>query len=156
MKKRRLNHRLVKINRNYTVEEVADLFGIHKNTVRNWIKHGLVLCDDKRPILFLGRNLQAFLHTKRIKNKQKCKPGELYCMKCRAPKKPAGDMVEYKQINETIGNLIATCTDCGKIMNRRVNPSKLEQIREHLDIPLPQAQLHINDSSEPTVNSDLE
>ena len=34
MRKRHPNHRLVKIHRSYTVEEIAELFAIHKNTVR--------------------------------------------------------------------------------------------------------------------------
>ena len=38
---RRLNPRRVKIHRCYTVEEVAKLFGAHKNTVRGWLKAGL-------------------------------------------------------------------------------------------------------------------
>ena len=61
MKKRHPNHRLVKIHRNYTVEEIADLFGIHKNTVRGWVKVGLAISDDKRPMLILGHDLVAFL-----------------------------------------------------------------------------------------------
>jgi hypothetical protein len=32
------NPRLAKIHRNYTVEEVANVFGVHRNTVRQWIK----------------------------------------------------------------------------------------------------------------------
>ena len=88
MKRRHPNHRLVKIHRSYTVEEIAILFSIHKNTVRQWIKGGLVTIDDKRPMLILGHVLVDFLKARRTKNKQKCKPGELYCVRCRSPKKP--------------------------------------------------------------------
>ena len=31
------NPRLAKIHRNYTVEDVSSLFGIHRNTVREWV-----------------------------------------------------------------------------------------------------------------------
>lgn len=76
MKRRRHhNHRLVKIHRSYTAEEIARLFGIHKNTVRHWVKEGLATIDDKRPILILGYVLAAFLQARRTKNKQTCKPG---------------------------------------------------------------------------------
>ena len=86
MKRRHPNYRLVKIHRNYTVEEIAKLFDIHKNTVRQWIKEGLETINDKRPMLILGPVLMAFLQARRLKNKQTCKPGELYCVRCRAPR----------------------------------------------------------------------
>jgi transposase len=38
---KRPNPNLAKIHRNYTVEEVANLFSVHKNTVRLWVKDGL-------------------------------------------------------------------------------------------------------------------
>ena len=155
MRKRHPNHRLVKIHRNYTVEEIADLFGIHKNTVRNWVKAGLTTSDDKRPMLILGHDLAAFLRARRVKNKQTCKPGEIYCVGCRAPKFPAADMAEYSPVTEKFGNLIAICPDCNSIMNRRVSIAKLEQVRGEMDITFPQAMRHIVESTKPTVNSDL-
>ena len=96
MRKGRPNYRLVKIHRNYTVEDVARLFGKHKNTVRAWVKAGLPTCDSKRPTLILGRELAAYLLERRTKNKQPCQPDEIYCVRCRAPKRPAGDMAEYQ------------------------------------------------------------
>ena len=83
MRKRHPNPRLAKIHRNYTVEEVASLFGIHRNTVREWVKRGLPTSDGRRPMLILGRDLVAFLSARRAKNKRTCPPGELYCVRCR-------------------------------------------------------------------------
>ena len=139
MAKRHPNYRRVKIHRNYTVEETASLFGIHKNTVREWVKTGLPTSDDKRPMLILGQDLSAFLQARRIKNKQTCQPGEIYCVRCRAPKFPAGDMAEYLPITEKFGNLTAICPDCNSMMNRRVSMAKLEQVRGKMDITFPQA-----------------
>lgn len=155
MKKRLHNPNLAKIHRNYTVEEVASLFDVFKGTVRAWIKAGLPTLNDKRPMLILGSDLVAFHRARRIKNKQKCKSGEIYCVRCRAPKIPAGDMADYQIITDKIGNMEAICPDCDKIMNRRVNISKLEQVREKINITLPQALQHIIDSNQPSVNSDL-
>ena len=86
MGKRHPNHRRVKTHRSYTVEEVAGLFDIHKNTVRNWLKNGLATIDHNRPTLILGNDLAEYLKIRRTKNKQACKPEELYCSRCRRPR----------------------------------------------------------------------
>ena len=139
MRKRHPNHRLVKIHRNYTVEDIANLFGIHKNTVRNWVKTGLATSDDKRPMLILGHDLTAFLQARRVKNKQTCKPGELYCVRCRIPKFPAGGMVDCTPVTEKIGHLKAICPDCDSIMNQRVSLARIEEVCENIDITFPKA-----------------
>lgn len=147
MGKRHPNPRLVKIHRNYTVEDITLLLGVHKNTVREWIKRGLSIIDDRRPMLILGCDLFAFLQAKRVKNKQPCKPGEMYCFRCRSPKIPAGKMVDYQPVTESLGNLFGICPDCETGMNRRVNLAKLEQIRGQMDITFPQGVRGLIDSS---------
>jgi len=137
------------------VEETADRLGVHKNTVREWIKRGLPIIDDRRPMLILGRDLFAFLQAKRVKNKQPCKPGEMYCLRCRVPKIPAGNMVEYEPKTEALGNLFAICPDCETGMNRRVSLAKLEQVRGEMDITFPQGLQRLVDSSQSSVNSDF-
>jgi hypothetical protein len=155
MRKRHPNHCRVKIHRNYSIEEVAGLFGTHKNTVRRWVKGGLPICDGRRPTLILGRDLAAFLQARRASKKQPCRPGELYCVRCRAPKAPAGDMAEYLPVTEKLGNLTAICPDCECMMNRRVSMAKLGVVQGKMSITFPQALLRVSESNQPTVNSDL-
>ena len=155
MGKRNLNHRLVKIHRSYTVEEIARLFGNHKNTVRHWIKEGLATTDDKRPMLVHGQDLKAFLKARRERNKRTCKPGELYCVRCRSPKLAAGSMAEYSPVTEKCGNLTAICPDCDSIMNRRVSLARIGEFHGKVDISFPEALRHLIESPKPTANSDL-
>lgn len=155
MKKRHPNYRLVKIHRSYTVEEIAKLFSSHKNTVRRWIKDGLTCIDDKRPMLVLGQVLVEFLQTRRAKNRRICKQGELYCVRCRSPKSPAGDMAEYFPVTQKFGNLTAICPDCDAIMNRLVSLAKIDEFRGKMDISFSEAQRHLIESTKPSVNSDL-
>ena len=107
-------------------------------------------------MLILGTDLAAFLRARRLKNRQTCSPGESYCVRCRAPRAPAGNMAEYQPRTETLGTLIGICSRCDCLMYRRVNPSKLEQIRGPLDITLPQALSRIDESTVPSVNSDFQ
>ena len=86
MAKRLQNPRLAKKNRSYKVDEIADLYGTHKNTVLNWIKQGLPTFDNKRPLMILGIELNAFHAKRKVQNKHPCMPNEIYCMKCKIPK----------------------------------------------------------------------
>lgn len=155
MRKRRPNYRLVKIHRSYTVEDAARLFEIHKNTVRQWIKAGLPTSDRKRPALILGQELAAFLQARRTKNKRPCKPGEIYCVRCRAPKRPAGEMAEYQPATAILGDLIGICPDCDGIMHRRTSRVKLLAIRAILNISFSEAGRQVSVSDSPIVNSDF-
>jgi hypothetical protein len=155
MGKRYPNHRRVKIHRSYSVEEIARLLGAHKHTVRAWVKAGLPTCDNRRPTLICGPDLISFLQARLTKNKRPLKPGEIYCVRCRAPKVPWAEMADYQPVTEKLGNLTAICPDCESIMNRRVSLANLEQVRGKLDITFPQALQRISESNEPTVNSDL-
>ena len=155
MGKRLPNHRLVKIHRNYTVEDIANLLDVHKNTIRRWVKDGLSTLDEKRPMLILGQELASFLEARRKKNKQPCRLGEIYCVRCRKPKFPAGGIAEYEPVTEKVGNLIAICPDCDCIMNRRVILAKIGQFVSKIDISFPKGLEHIIESNKSTVNSDL-
>jgi excisionase family DNA binding protein len=155
MHKRRPNYRLVKIHRNYTVEEVARLFGAHKNTVRQWIKSGLKSLDRRRPLLVHGSDLSAFLRDRKQAKKRPCQPGEFYCLRCRVPRPPAGEMAEYIPITGTIGNLEGICPECDTMIYRRASLAKLTQIRGKLDITFREAPGQVSEREEPSLNSDI-
>jgi len=155
MSTRHLNPRLVKIHRSYTVEEISSLFSIHKNTVRTWIKQGLETCAGIRPALIQGGVLKEFLALRRASKKRPCQPGEMYCFKCRAPRRPALSMASYQPKTGSLGNLVAICPECESIMNRRTSLAKIPQIQAFLEITFPQALQHIVDSDSPIVNSDF-
>jgi excisionase family DNA binding protein len=155
MGKRLPNPRLAKIHRSYTVDEVASLYGVHRGTVRQWIKAGLPTCDTRRPLLILGSALAAFLTTKRTRNKRPCAPGEFYCLRCRTPRVPALCMADYRPLTATGGNLVGLCPVCECLIYRRVSLAKLGPIQAFLDITLPHARDHIDDSRKPCLNSDF-
>src|SRR5580700_3012894 len=101
---RRYNTQRIKIHRTYSISEAAKLLDAHKNTVGRWIGDGLPLVERKRPFLIHGADLRAYL-TERQPRKQPLRPGEMYCLRCRAPKRPAGDMADLVPRSVTTGDL---------------------------------------------------
>ncbi len=141
------NYRLAKIHRNYTVEEAAALYGVHKNTVRGWLRCGLSTIDQRRPALILGLDLAEFLRMRRQNAKRPCRPSEIYCMRCREPRTPALGMVEYESIGLSRGRLIALCPCCGSLIYRSVNPARLPSALASMTVTVPAGRRHISEST---------
>jgi hypothetical protein len=132
-----------KIHRSYTVEEAALLYCVHKRTVRNWIIKGLAVCDDKRPLLILGADLKQFIKQQRQVNKRSCKPSELYCFKCREPRLPDQNTIEFVQETSTKGRVISACSVCNSMMNKYFKLENLTSIQRDLAVILPLQLKHI-------------
>jgi hypothetical protein len=155
MGSRRPNPRLAKIHRNYSVDDVSRLFNIHKNTVRNWLRQGLEPIDDQRPTLILGQELRRFLADRRSRSRQTCGPGRIYCLPCRGPKVPAGQIADCIRTGDTTGTLQGICPDCNRMIFRRINPQRLNAVRGDLEIMITQARPRIEETSNPSVNCDF-
>ena len=149
------NPNRVKVHRNYTFEEVANLYGIHKNTVSCWVKNGLNCLDERRPYLILGGELKLFLQDRSKARKHKCGINELFCVRCKKPTKPALNFVEYVPISESKGRIVGICTECESVTNKFVGLGWLKVNLDTLDVSLPKALEHIRDTDRATLNSDF-
>lgn len=54
----------------YDPGDIVKLFGIHRNTVRHWLKDGLIPIDDRRPVLVHGTALKTFLTERQRSRRQ--------------------------------------------------------------------------------------
>ena len=151
---KRINPRLAKKHRSYTIRELADLLGVHKNTVRQWIKNGLSMVEGTRPVLILGCEFQAWFGKQRKDAKRPCQPGQMYCFKCREPKRPALGMVEYAATNTATGNLKALCETCETIMHQRIRLANIATRMPGMDIQITQAPSRIVARAHPSPNCD--
>lgn len=149
------NPNLIKIHRSYTYEELAGVFGIHKNTVASWVKNGLPCLQEQRPFLILGSDAKAFLHAQRANRKHKCKPNEFYCVRCKVPVKVAENFVEYIPLSPTKGCLTGFCSRCESVVNKFIGYSSLATYSPIFEITKPTALEHIKDTDNPLLNSDL-
>jgi hypothetical protein len=153
MSRTRINPRLAKVNYCYTVEEIARLLSVHKNTVRTWLKTGLPSIGPQRPILVLGKELRGFLEKRKRRFKAPCAPGTMYCLKCKAPRPPALEMVEYQRLTDASGNLTALCAQCGTTMYRRCGFTAVHLVMPGLQVALVEGARRISQSSIPSSNS---
>tara|TARA_R110000868_G_scaffold202806_3_gene450643 strand:+ start:8853 stop:9377 length:525 start_codon:yes stop_codon:yes gene_type:complete len=150
----RLNPQRVKIHFSFTVNEIAELLGVHKNTVRSWLKNGLEAIDLQHPILVKGATLRTFLEVRRRSRKQKSPPGTLYCLKCRQPNPPALGMVDFIVLTPTSGNLMALCQTCGTVVHRRVRTNQISAVMPGIHIQFSQDHPHIRESGRLSLNCD--
>ncbi len=148
------NPNLVKIHRNYSIEEAARVYGVHKNTVSHWLRAGLPYLNERKPYLILGADLKQFLKDRRIKNKQHCDPDQMFCLRCKSPQKPAEGFVEYLPTSSTKGRLSGICSTCDGIINKYASLASLERYSAIFDVSVSAAQKHINNSAKPFLNSD--
>ena len=130
----RYNYRLAKINRSYTVSEIAFLYQIHPQTVKNWIKQGLNVAVRTKPMLILGTDLREFLQKKATRNKKTCQPGQIYCVACKEPKQPCNDFALLVSLNQKVGDLIGECPTCNHEIHRKVSLSKVTSWKGNLSI----------------------
>ena len=151
---KRINPRLAKLHRSFTVFELAELLGVHRNTVRQWIKEGLPVLDGAKPILILGSEFQAWWAKRTNARNRPCQPGQLYCFKCREPKAPAFGMVDYTAKNAVTGNLKAMCETCGTMMHRRTRRADIAARMPGLDVQIMQAPSSIDAQTHPSSNCD--
>jgi len=111
---RRADWRRIKGKYSYTTEEAARALNVHRNTVRNWVRSGALLAmTGWRPHPTLGPLLVEFLKRRRLAQNRKCGLGELYCLKCRAPRKPLADLIEHRPMTS------GRTTDCGYLLDLR-------------------------------------
>ena len=149
------DHRRIKRHRNYTVDEAARTVGVAKGTVRLWIKKGLPVLADQRPMLILGEDLADFL-VARTRPKRRCALHECLCFSCREPRSPAFDEVEYHSLSATSGNLRALCSVCATVMHKRLSASRLDALKQILDVKIVEGQRPLSEIDDPCVNDHLD
>lgn len=151
---RRINPRRAKLHRSYDVGELADRLSAHKNTVRNWIKEGLPVVDGARPTLILGSEFQLWWAKRMNARKRPCKPGQMFCLKCREAKAPALGMVEYAAKNAATGTLKAMCDTCGTMMHRNIRETDIAARMPGQTVQIRQGPSSIDARAHPSPNCD--
>jgi hypothetical protein len=153
---RRANPNRVKQHRSYSVDELARCCDVHKNTVRNWQRDGLMPIDTARPILFHGTTVRDFLSRRNSSRKRPCPPGTLYCFRCRCPRPPALGMVDFVAKKPGSGNLRALCESCEAIMHRRVREADIANVMPSCTVQFAEGRASLSGQADPSLDCDSE
>ena len=132
----RINPRRIRLHLPYTVDQLAQTLGVHKNTVRQWIKQGLPVADGLRPVILAGADVRTFLCERRVSRKRPTGPGRFYCFRCREAVRPDGDMADLVPRNERLGVLQGLCPRCGALMHRAVAMARWRAAAGDLDVKI--------------------
>jgi len=150
---KRYNLRAVKKNHPYTVEEAADALGVHEQTVRAWFPKGLRVLKSKTPYLILGDDLQSFLGKMKAQRKRPLGLNQLYCLKCRSPKTPYGNLADFIAQASGRGRLQGLCPACDSLCQRFVGRDEIAVIAPDLDIAIPACMNSLNEQAKPAVKT---
>lgn len=143
----------LKAHRVYTVWEVSDTLGCHKQTVIRWIKlNGLTADTSQKPWLIDGRDLKAFLGARVSEARCKLALHHCYCLGCKEPREPDGRIADYVQKTPESGRLTGLCPDCGALMHKVVRRTDLEGIRAKIEVTVQQASPRLVSRAAPPSN----
>jgi hypothetical protein len=142
--------------RTYNVREAAKATGATPGTVRNWQKNGLEAVIGVYPAIFRGIDIIDFLLRRKRARKQPCGPGRLFCFRCKAPKRPAFNEVEFWPDGPKLGKLRGLCPDCTTAMNRRVSLAKMRAAAGDLTVSMRRADSRLSETTKPNCNDHSE
>lgn len=125
MSKHNYHLRKIKLNWEYTVEDISELFSVTTKTVYRWTTLGLKPIEgSQRPYLFHGEDLKEFIKNMLSKRRHPLGEDEFFCMKCRCPRKskPGFQTTILTEIrmgtNKLSGRKTGVCEICGTKMFR--------------------------------------
>jgi hypothetical protein len=156
MANRKHSVRYLKRRRTYNVREAAKATGATPGTIRNWQKNGLEPLAGVYPAIFRGIDIITFLGRRQRERRQPCGPGRLFCFRCKAPKRPAFDEVEFWPDGPNLGKLRGLCSECASTMNRRTSLAKLSSAAGGLTVSIRRADSRLGETPMPHCNDHFE
>lgn len=131
---KRVNPRNIKIHQAYEIDQAACALGVSIPTIRGWIRKGLPAMRAQKPFLIIGADLREYIENTRKNAKVPLEANQLYCLRCRKPRTPLGNMLDYVPINSERGRLVGLCSVCEGTLNRFASRSSLPDLAKIFDV----------------------
>lgn len=153
-KRRKYDVRRIRATWPYSVQEIAELLGVHKNAVLRWLDNGLSADQSRKPFLIRGDELIRFLKERQNGRRRKCRPEEFFCFRCRVPREACLGIADIVIESPTRLRLKALCAVCETAVNKVQSVRELPKIRERFHVQQ-LAREHLLGCAVPNVNCDL-
>ena len=125
--KRTYDPRKVKRHRSYTVQTLANIYGIKPNTVRQWIKkHDFPVIEGSYPALMHWEEIRKWMTTWQAARRWTCKPNQMSCLKCQGPTEVRDGSFWVELSNGIKITLHGDCVECGKTLNSFSTRARLD------------------------------
>lgn len=122
----------IKSNCPYYVSDIVEMLGVSSRTVYYWMQEGLPPVDNQKPYIFHGTDLREFLAKRQRKRKRKCKEDEMFCCKCRQPRRVIDNKTSLILTKSMNPMLTGNCEVCNTQINRAVSRKVLEETKKSL------------------------
>jgi hypothetical protein len=131
---KRADPRRIHADLSYTVPELARTLGVSVGTVRNWLKQGLRALTTQRPTLILGADAKEFLAVRKAQTKRPLAPDELFCLSCKAPRKPFAGLVQLDHAPGKPARITGFCEACETVCSRVVGAAHIPRLTAIFDL----------------------
>lgn len=131
---KRVSTRRVKKHRLYSYDEAGRVLGVSPHTVRLWRPGGLQVMTASIPHYILGAELIRYVEFKKVQRLAKMTLDQMYCLKCKVPRKPLWLMVDYVPINDKRGRFTGLCEACEGGLQRFVAKRDLDTFGQIYEI----------------------
>ena len=126
--------------RSYNTTELAEVLGVHPQTVRTWRADGLKpIYEQAHHSLYLGQAVREYYYAREKVRKVTLRPGEGYCFRCKAGRRMVDEalvdtgrkMGKEKKSMQWVGE----CVECGGKMRKfACKPTKVSADGEGINI----------------------
>lgn len=130
----KLNLQRIRPTKIYSLQEIAETLDRKIGTVRYWVYLGMPVTVQQRPKLVLGADIKKWHQDRQKAKKRRCLPNEMFCFRCRAPRKPMPESTRIVEKNEKTVSITSICDCCGQHMCRIGSASRILEIRNEFGV----------------------
>ena len=130
--KKRPDGRAIRVTKTYTVAELAAATNKTEGTIYDWASRGLPTIDSRKPLMFHGSDVKAWLDKRWGDRGCKLALGESYCVRCKKARQPLPQTVRFEAWPNGSMNAKAPCPVCSAPMNKALKASDVADFQNAL------------------------